>query len=63
MCRAVLKRGVRADESAPGTGLGLAIVGDLAEVYGGSIALDRSPLGGLRATLELPRATGAGGSS
>ena len=35
----VLQRGVRADEAAPGSGLGLAIVADLAEVYGGSIAL------------------------
>lgn len=56
MCGAVLQRGVRADESAPGTGLGLAIVRDLAELYGGSITLGRSPLGGLRATLTLPRA-------
>ena len=63
MCRAALQRGVRADESAPGTGLGLAIVADLADVYGGSIALDRSPLGGLRATLELPCATATGRTS
>jgi signal transduction histidine kinase len=53
---AVLQRGVRADEKAPGSGLGLAIVRDLAEVYRGSIALDDSPIGGLRATLTLPRA-------
>jgi signal transduction histidine kinase len=51
---AVLQRGVRADEAAPGSGLGLAIVRDLAELYGGSIALDASPLGGLRARLQLP---------
>jgi signal transduction histidine kinase len=50
----VLQRGVRADEAAPGSGLGLAIVRDVAELYGGSIALDHSPLGGLRATLTLP---------
>jgi signal transduction histidine kinase len=50
----VLQRGVRADESATGSGLGLAIVRDLAEVYGGSIALDRSTAGGLRAMLRLP---------
>jgi len=50
----VLQRGVRADEAAPGSGLGLAIVADLAELYGGSIALQSSPLGGLRATLTLP---------
>jgi len=51
---AVLQRGVRADQAAPGSGLGLAIVRDLAEVYGGAIALDRSPMGGLRARLRLP---------
>ena len=50
----VLQRGVRADEAAPGSGLGLAIVRDVAELYGGTIALDASPLGGLRATLTLP---------
>lgn len=52
----VLRRGVRADEAAPGWGLGLAIVSDLAELYGGSISLDASPLGGLRARLVLPSA-------
>jgi signal transduction histidine kinase len=50
----VLRRGVRADEAAPGSGLGLAIVADLVELYGGSIALDSSSLGGVRATLRLP---------
>jgi signal transduction histidine kinase len=55
MRQAVLNRGVRADERAPGSGLGLAIVRDLAELYRGSISLQDSPLGGLRATLTLPR--------
>lgn len=55
MRHAVLERGVRADQQAPGHGLGLTIVRDLAEVYGGGIALDDSPLGGLRAILRLPR--------
>jgi signal transduction histidine kinase len=50
----VLQRGVRADEAAPGSGFGLAIVRDLSEVYHGSIALDGSPDGGLRARLTLP---------
>ena len=54
MREAVLQRGVRADEAAPGHGLGLAIVRELAELYGGSISLSGSPLGGLRARLELP---------
>ncbi len=52
----VLERGVRLDEASPGSGLGLAIVRDLAELYGGSITLEASPLGGLRATLTLPKA-------
>jgi len=50
----VMQRGVRLDETDSGSGLGLAIVGDLAELYGGSVALGESPLGGLRATLDLP---------
>lgn len=59
---AVLQRGVRADEAAPGSGLGLAIVNDLAELYGGSINLEASPQGGVRAKLSLPRAEPAEGS-
>ena len=50
----VLQRGVRADEAAPGSGLGLAIVRDLVELYEGAISLEDSPLGGLRARLQLP---------
>ena len=51
--REVLKRGKRLDESKPGSGLGLSIVAELVREYGGEIALDRSPLGGLRATVRL----------
>ena len=50
----VARRGRRLDESKPGSGLGLSIVTDLAGTYGGSFALDESPLGGLRAILRLP---------
>ena len=53
---AVLARGTRVDESVPGSGLGLSIVGDIAGLYGGSIRLMDSPLGGLRAVLMLPAA-------
>jgi signal transduction histidine kinase len=53
----VLRRGVRADEQAPGSGLGLAIVRDLAALYGGAIALEQSPRGGVRAVLQLPTYT------
>jgi signal transduction histidine kinase len=50
----MLQRGMRADEAAPGSGLGLAIVRDLAQLYEGTITLDDSPMGGLRASLRLP---------
>jgi signal transduction histidine kinase len=56
MREAVLQRGVRADEAAPGSGFGLAIVREIADVYGGSIVLEGSPAGGLRARLVLPGA-------
>ena len=52
----VFKRGERVDESEPGSGLGLSIVDELARAYGGGAALDDSALGGLRVTLDLPRA-------
>jgi signal transduction histidine kinase len=51
----VLQRGVRADQQVGGSGLGLAIVSELAELYGGSITMETSPLGGTRARLQLPR--------
>jgi signal transduction histidine kinase len=52
----VLHRGKRLDESKPGTGLGLSIVLELAKLYGGTLQLSASPLGGLRAELVLPAA-------
>jgi signal transduction histidine kinase len=51
-----MERGKRLDESEPGTGLGLSIVRELADIYGGRFYLEDSPLGGLRARLELPAA-------
>jgi two-component system sensor histidine kinase PhoQ len=50
----VLQRGVRADESVPGHGLGLAMVRDTVDLYGGSVSIDASPLGGARFSLRLP---------
>ncbi len=52
----VFKVGERLDEQVPGSGLGLPIVRDLVELYGGRIRLENRANGGLRATLELPRA-------
>ena len=56
---AIFERGARLDTGKPGTGLGLAIVRDVAEIYGGSVALEESEdLGGLLARLRLPLALG-----
>lgn len=51
--REAAQRGRRFDESVDGTGLGLAIVRDIADTYGGSLALGRGTLGGLLAVLRL----------
>jgi signal transduction histidine kinase len=53
----IFDRGVRLDSGKPGTGLGLAIVRDVAEIYGGAVALEESEdLGGLLVRLRLPAA-------
>ena len=44
-------------ERIAGTGLGLAIILDVAEIYGGTVALEESEdLGGLLVRLRLPAA-------
>ncbi len=48
----VFERGARLDERRPGSGLGLSIVNDLVTLYGLAIALDDSPLGGLRVSVS-----------
>ncbi len=53
---AVMRRGHRLDESKPGHGQGLGIVKDIADLYGGSLNIGQSDLGGLRAELVLPAA-------
>ena len=53
----LFERGERLDTDKPGTGLGLAIVRDVAEIYGGAVALEESEdLGGLLVRLTLPAA-------
>ena len=52
----VMHRGRKLDDSKPGHGHGLGIVKDIADLYGGSLKLGRSSLGGLRAELDLPAA-------
>ncbi|MDR1828424.1 MAG: sensor histidine kinase N-terminal domain-containing protein [Methylobacteriaceae bacterium] len=49
-----VQRGKKLDETQPGTGLGLSIVADLSSLYRGSLAFEKSPLGGVRVVLELP---------
>ena len=57
--REALRSGGRLDSSAPGTGLGLAIAADLAQAYGGDIALDTSArLGGLSVRIFVPKRHG-----
>nr|WP_281384454.1 ATP-binding protein [Novosphingobium flavum] len=51
-----LRPGARLDEDEMGYGFGLAIVQELAQLYGGRLALGRSAdLGGLNVELALPR--------
>ena len=53
----VLQRFVRLDASRTGggTGLGLSLVAGVATLHRASLALDESPLGGLRVTVTFPR--------
>ena len=50
-----LQRGKRLDESKPGSGLGMSIIAETAAMYSGTLTLDVSSLGGLKAMLKLPR--------
>ena len=52
---AMLERGARADESVPGQGIGLAVVAETLDLYQGSIAIERSDLGGTALRIRLPR--------
>ena len=54
--------GERLDEHKPGTGLGLAIVREVVELYGGTVWLGTSSLGGVTAHVRLPGSTIANGA-
>jgi signal transduction histidine kinase len=59
----VLERFVRLDDArdrdAGGAGLGLAIVRELLRSRGGDVRLTESPVGGLRAEVDLPEPPGS----
>ena len=52
--RQMLERGARLDEQVEGSGLGLSIVRDIAALYHGTIAFERSASDGLAVVLSLP---------
>jgi two-component system sensor histidine kinase PhoQ len=52
----LLERGARADESVPGQGIGLAVVRETVELYGGTLTIGRSRLGGAEVRVTLGRA-------
>lgn len=50
---ALLRRGMRLDESAPGHGIGLSVVKDIAASYGGEVRIANSDLGGAAITVTI----------
>jgi len=50
----VLDRGARLDERVSGQGIGLSVVRELAQLNGGTIHIDESPLGGARIEIRFP---------
>jgi signal transduction histidine kinase len=57
----VLQPGQRLDERAPGFGFGLSITRELAELYGGTLEFGKSPAGGVRVVVTLPKAVNGAG--
>jgi two-component system sensor histidine kinase PhoQ len=54
----VLQRGGRADEATPGHGIGLSMAHETVALYGGTMRIDASELGGARFELALPGRSG-----
>lgn len=48
------QRGIRTDESVPGHGIGLSMVTETVEMYGGSLKIEPSALGGAKFVVRLP---------
>ena len=48
------QRGIRTDENVPGHGIGLSMVTETVEMYGGSLKIEASALGGARFVVRLP---------
>ena len=54
MVQYVMQRGRRADSEIAGHGIGLSIVRDIVQVYGGTLEITRSQLGGAAINIWLP---------
>ena len=54
MVRYVTRRGHRADNEIAGHGIGLSIVNDIVQVYGGTLDIGASKLGGAKIIVKLP---------
>jgi two-component system sensor histidine kinase PhoQ len=53
LAQQVLQRGVRADEGIKGHGIGLSVVQDIVKIYGGTLTITTSPLGGAGISASL----------
>ncbi len=49
----LLQRGARGDEQTPGHGIGLAVVREIVEVYGGTLEIARSEMGGAKIQVKI----------
>ncbi len=52
----VISRGARIDQQQPGQGIGLSVAREIIGLYGGSLKIEQSDLGGVRIALTLPGA-------